>query len=54
MNLRTGRAISGVVTKWRGPFFLLRDATVHEGEQQAPADGEVLVDKANVDYVQAL
>lgn len=54
VNLRTGSAISGVITKWRGPFYVLRDATVHEGEQVAPADGEILVEKKNVDYIQAL
>ncbi|WP_280393210.1 hypothetical protein [Nocardia wallacei] len=54
VNLRTGRAIAGVITKWRGPFYVLRDATVHEGDQQAPADGEVLVEKSHVDYIQAL
>jgi small nuclear ribonucleoprotein (snRNP)-like protein len=56
VNLRTGRAISGVVTKWRGPFYVLRDATVYEpeGGDGVSADGEVLVDKSNVDYIQAL
>lgn len=54
VNLHSGRAISGVVTKWRGPFYILRDATVLEGDQQMPADGEVLIEKHNVDYVQAL
>ena len=54
VNLLSGRAISGVLTKWRGRIYILRDATVHEGDQQMPADGEVLVEKRNVDYVQAL
>ncbi|MEU1526365.1 hypothetical protein ABZ413_29630 [Nocardia rhamnosiphila] len=54
VNLKTGSAIAGVITKWRGPFYVLRDASVHEGDQSAPADGEVLVDKSNVDYIQAL
>lgn len=58
VNLKTGTAISGVITKspgwWRGPFYVLRDATVHESDQAVPADGEVLVDKSNIDYIQAL
>lgn len=54
VNLRTGTAVSGVVTSVRGPLLIVRDATVHDGEQAAPADGEIVIDRANVDYVQAV
>lgn len=54
VNLRTGTAVSGVVTGIRGPLLLVRDATVHDGDQAAPADGVIVVDRANVDYVQAV
>lgn len=54
VNLRTGTAVSGVITDVRGPLLIIRDATVHDGDQAAPADGEVVVDRANVDYVQAV
>ncbi|WP_218717089.1 hypothetical protein [Nocardia sp. MH4] len=54
VNLRTGTAVSGVVTEIRGPLLIVRDATVHDGDQAAPADGEIVIDRANVDYIQAL
>lgn len=54
VNLRTGTAVSGVITEVRGPLLIMRDATVHDGDQAAPADGEIVVDRANVDYVQAV
>ncbi|WP_433660785.1 hypothetical protein ACQPW1_00400 [Nocardia sp. CA-128927] len=54
VNLLSGTAISGVITQTRGPLYVIRDATVHDGDQAAPADGELIVDKANVDYIQAL
>jgi hypothetical protein len=54
VNLRTGTAVSGVVTEVRGPLLIVRDATVHDGDQAAPADGEIVIDRANVDYVQAV
>lgn len=54
VNLRTGTAVSGVITGIRGPLLIIRDATVHDGDQAAPADGEIVIDRANVDYVQAV
>ena len=54
VNLRTGTGVSGVITDVRGPLLIVRDATVHDGDQAAPADGEVVIDRANVDYVQAV
>ncbi|MET9286493.1 hypothetical protein [Nocardia beijingensis] len=54
VNLRTGTAVSGVVVGTRGPLLIVRDATVHDGDQSAPADGEIVIDRANVDYVQAV
>lgn len=54
VNLRTGTAVSGLVTDIRGPLLIVRDATVHDGDQAAPADGEIVIDRASVDYVQAV
>ncbi|SUA72667.1 Uncharacterised protein [Nocardia otitidiscaviarum] len=55
VNLLSGTAITGVITKTRGPLYVLRDAAVlRENGEAVPADGEIVVDKANVDYIQAV
>ncbi|MFF1555614.1 hypothetical protein ACFVX3_31815 [Rhodococcus erythropolis] len=55
VNLLSGSAISGVVVSTRGPLLALKSAVIHEGQQDGvPADGEVVVDKANIDFIQAL
>lgn len=54
VNLRSGTAVAGVVVETRGPLLIVRDATVHDGDRSAPADGEVVIDRGNVDYIQAL
>lgn len=54
VNLRTGTAIQGVIVRARAGLYVVRDATVHaEGAEPARADGELIVDRANVDYIQA-
>lgn len=55
MSLFSGNAISGVLTKKAGPLFILRGCIVHEpGAEPVAADGEIVVDAANVDYFQIL
>ncbi|WP_054812096.1 hypothetical protein [Nocardia arizonensis] len=54
VNLRSGTAVAGVITETRGPLLIVRDATVHDGDQAAPADGEIVIDRAAIDYIQAL
>ena len=54
VNLRSGKAIAGVLWR-RGPRFLrLRGAELIEGDRRYPVDGEVLIEWANVDFVQVL
>lgn len=53
VSLYSGAAVSGVLTKAPGPYLILQACVVHEpGEQAAQADGEIVLDRANVDYVQ--
>ena len=55
VNLLSGNAISGVCTYDGRHSLVLRGVTVHSAETDpAPADGEVLVDRANVDFIQLL
>lgn len=53
VSLYSGSAVSGVLTSTPGPFLILQGCVVHEsGSESVRADGEIVVDRANVDYVQ--
>lgn len=55
VNLLSGTAVTGVVVDSSGPLLTLKSAVVHdEGGESAPADGEIVIDKANIDFIQAL
>lgn len=57
INLKTGRAVIGVLWAKRGPLLLVKDASIIEasaGARPVSADGEVLVERANVDFMQIL
>lgn len=55
INLLSGNAVSGVVSHESRAALVLRGAMVHEpGADPASADGEVLIDRANVDFVQII
>lgn len=54
VNLRSGTAFSGVLWAQRGPLLVLRGATVHAGADATPVDGEIVVERSEVDYIQLL
>lgn len=55
VNLLSGNAVAGVCTHETRHALILRGATVHEpGADAAAADGELLIDRANVDFIQLL
>ena len=56
INLFSGNAIEGVLIERIGDQYLIRAAVVHEmgADSPIPADGEVCIDTANVDYIQML
>lgn len=55
VNLVSGTAVSGVCTYIGRTALVLRGATVHEtGADPTPADGEILIDPINVDFIQLL
>lgn len=55
VNLISGNAIGGVCTHEGRDAIVLRGATVHEpGADPVPADGEVRIDRINVDFTQLL
>lgn len=48
------RTIEGVLFARRGPLLVLRDAHVHHQGQRVPADGELVIERARVAWVQVL
>ncbi|HQC78420.1 MAG TPA: hypothetical protein PLH92_17075 [Mycobacterium sp.] len=55
ISLTSGNALSGVCTYDGREALVLRGVTVHEpSSEPTPADGEVLVDRINVDFIQLL
>lgn len=55
VNLRSGNAVNGVVSYETKTALVLRGAIVHTADAEpTPADGEVLIDRANVDFIQML
>lgn len=56
VNLKTGRALRGVLWARAGRYVVLKDVELFEpGRTQAQAvTGEVVVEESNVDFVQVL
>lgn len=53
--LYSGNAVSGVLVKTPGPLLILQGAMIHEPQSDpVAADGEIVIDCANVDYVQIM
>jgi hypothetical protein len=55
VNLKTEKAFRGVLFAKRGPLLVLKDVELLEaGRDPVRIDGEVLVERANLDFVQVL
>lgn len=54
VNLMSGRSFRGVLWAKRGPLLVLRDATLLDGGQTMTVDGEVVVERRMVEWVQVL
>ena len=55
VNLISGNAVSGVCTYDGRQVLILRGATVHTSDSDpTPADGEIVIDRINVDFIQIL
>lgn len=56
VSLFSGNAVSGVLVATPGRLLILRGCAIHDADASAPspADGEIVIDGANVDYVQVL
>lgn len=55
VNLKSGRAFRGVVWRRRGPFMVLRNAELLKDRAGGNRlDGEVLVERVDIDFIQVL
>lgn len=55
VNTKTDRAFRGVLWRKRGGYLVLRNAElVKAGGETVLMDGEVVIDGANVDFIQVL
>ncbi|MBM4592242.1 hypothetical protein LRM64_10055 [Prescottella equi] len=56
VSLKSGNGVSGVIVRSSGNWIVVADAMVLDRDASAPtpADGEIWVERANVDFVQAI
>ena len=55
VNLKTGRAIDGLLVRKDGPLVFLKNSVLlEEGSEPAAIDGEAVVHAAEIDFIQAL
>ena len=55
VNTKTERAFRGVLWRKRWGYLVLRNAELLKGSgETAPVDGEVVIERGNVDFVQVL
>lgn len=55
VNLLSGQTVKGVPVSQAGPLLVLRGAEIlNDSNDFVPVDGEIIVDRANVDFIQAL
>lgn len=55
VNLKTDKAFSGVLFAKRGNLLILKGAQLLEaGRDPARVDGEVVIERSNVDFIQIL
>jgi hypothetical protein len=52
VNLKTGRSFEAVIWSSRGRYLALRDASLLTGQMQQKVDGEVVIAKADIEFVQ--
>lgn len=54
VNLASGRSFRGILWAKRGPLLVLREATLLEAGQAVTVDGEVVVERRTIEWVQVL
>lgn len=54
VNLKSGRSFRGILYKQAGPLLILRHVEMMESGQAIRVDGEVVVERHEVEFIQAL
>lgn len=55
VNLKSGTVYRGVLWQQRGPLLVVRNAELLDSSGGArPVDGELVVERSNVDFIQVL
>lgn len=54
VNLTTDKAFRGILWSEHRELLMLRDATLLEHGQETPVDGEVVVERTRIDFIQVL
>lgn len=55
LNLKTQKAFRGVLSAQRGPLLVLKDVELLEtAREPVRIDGDVVIERSNVDFVQVL
>lgn len=54
VNTKTARAFRGVLWAKRRDHLVLRNAELLKRGEAVPIDGDVLIERANVDFIQVL
>lgn len=54
VNLTTGAAVDGILWDEKGPLIVLRDANLHNEGGSAPLDGDVIIERERIDFVQVV
>jgi len=54
VNLDSGTTFSGIAWAQRGPLLVLRNVETSNAGRSVPVDGEVIVERRRIDYIQVL
>lgn len=54
VNLANGSAIDGILWDDRGRLLVLRDANLHSEGGSAPLDGDVVIERDRIAFVQVV
>lgn len=53
-NLKSGRAVDGVLVRRSGPLLFMKNAVLLEpGRDPVPLDGETVVERVEVEFLQS-